>query len=73
MLVKLGNAGIKNINDLADLASDELKEILDGIDAYWGTYGVGDYNQIGRTFMSTRVSVSMLALRTGTHNGRAKP
>ena len=32
MLVKLGNAGIKNINDLADLASDELKEILDGID-----------------------------------------
>jgi transcription termination/antitermination protein NusA len=32
MLVKLGNANIKNINDLADLASDELKEILEGID-----------------------------------------
>tara|TARA_B110000261_G_C13043559_1_gene341291 strand:- start:390 stop:1430 length:1041 start_codon:yes stop_codon:yes gene_type:complete len=32
MLVKLGNASIKNINDLADLASDELKEILEGID-----------------------------------------
>ena len=32
MLVKLGNASIKNINDLGDLASDELKEILDGID-----------------------------------------
>jgi N utilization substance protein A len=32
MLVKLGNANIKSINDLADLASDELKEILEGID-----------------------------------------
>ena len=32
MLVKLGNANIKNINDLADLASDELKEKLEGID-----------------------------------------
>ena len=31
MLVKLGNANIKNVNDLADLASDELKEIIEGI------------------------------------------
>ena len=31
MVVKLGNANIKNINDLADLASDELKEIIEDI------------------------------------------
>jgi transcription termination/antitermination protein NusA len=31
MLVKLGNANIKNVNDLADLASDEFKEIIEGI------------------------------------------
>jgi N utilization substance protein A len=28
MIVKLGKEGIKNVNNLADLASDELKEIL---------------------------------------------
>ena len=28
ILVKLGNANIKKLDDLADLASDELKEIL---------------------------------------------
>ena len=31
ILVKLGNANIKTLDDLADLASDELKEILDDI------------------------------------------
>ena len=31
MLVKLGNANIKTIDNLADLASDELKEILEDI------------------------------------------
>ena len=31
ILVKLGNANIKKLDDLADLASDELKEILDEI------------------------------------------
>ena len=31
MVVKLGNANIKNVNDLADLASDELKEIIEDI------------------------------------------
>ena len=31
MLVKLGNANVKNVNDLADLASDELKEVLEDI------------------------------------------
>jgi N utilization substance protein A len=31
MLVKLGNANIKDVNALADLASDELKEILEDI------------------------------------------
>ena len=28
---KLGNADIKTVNDLADLASDELKEVLEDI------------------------------------------
>ncbi len=40
-------------SDRVDFGNDSKKEILDGIDAYWGTYGVGNYNQIGRTFMST--------------------
>jgi len=40
-------------SDRVDFGNDYKKEILDGIDAYWGTYGVGNYNQIGRTFMST--------------------
>lgn len=40
-------------SDRVDFGNDYKKEILNGIDAYWGTYGVGDYNQIGRTFMST--------------------
>ena len=31
MLVKLGNANVKTVNDLADLASDELKEVLEDI------------------------------------------
>ena len=31
ILVKLGNADIKTVNDLADLASDELKEVLEDI------------------------------------------
>ena len=31
MLVKLGNAGIKTVDDLADLSSDELKEALEEI------------------------------------------
>jgi N utilization substance protein A len=31
ILVKLGNANIKTIDNLADLASDELKEILEDI------------------------------------------
>lgn len=40
-------------SDRVDFGNGYKKEILDGIDAYWGTYGVGDYNQVGRTFMST--------------------
>tara|TARA_R100000951_G_scaffold23892_1_gene20112 strand:- start:1603 stop:6153 length:4551 start_codon:yes stop_codon:yes gene_type:complete len=40
-------------SDRVDFGTDYKKEILDGIDAYWGVYGVGDYNQVGRTFMST--------------------
>jgi len=40
-------------SDRVDFGNDYKKEILDGIDAYWGTYGVGNYNQVGRTFMST--------------------
>ena len=31
MLVKLGNAGVKTVDDLADLSSDELKEALEEI------------------------------------------
>ena len=31
MLVKLGKQGVKSVNDLGDLASDELEEILDEI------------------------------------------
>ena len=31
ILVKLGNADVKTINDLADLSSDELKEVLEEI------------------------------------------
>ena len=40
-------------SDRVDFGNDYKKEILNGIDAYWGTYGVGNYNQVGRTFMST--------------------
>ena len=31
ILVKLGNADVKTVNDLADLSSDELKEVLEDI------------------------------------------
>ena len=31
MLLKLGNAGVKTIDNLADLSSDELKEALEEI------------------------------------------
>ena len=31
MLVKLGNVGVKTVDDLADLSSDELKEALEEI------------------------------------------
>ena len=31
ILVKLGNAGVKTVDDLADLSSDELKEALEEI------------------------------------------
>ena len=56
MVVALGEAGVKTLDDLADLASDELREVYDS-SGLLGAYSAVDNGYRTGTFQSREVSL----------------